>query len=90
MYDLFSSQYQLALYQISSMRKDGQFVGADGNIPEGQAIVSAHLNECHQLLEMLKEAMDEGETEEEFEDEDDEERRSGADDGDEGDACHKG
>ena len=53
MYELFSSQYQLALYQISSMRKDGQFVGADGNIPEGQAIVGAHLNECHQLLEMV-------------------------------------
>jgi len=50
--------YQLALYQIDSMRKDGKFVGVDGSIPEGQGIVVAHLNECHELLEMLKESMD--------------------------------
>src|SRR6266550_9380153 len=50
MYD----QYQLALYQIASMRKDGHFVGADGNIPEGQGIVLAHLNECHELLGMVR------------------------------------
>ncbi|KAH7914612.1 hypothetical protein BJ138DRAFT_1123378 [Hygrophoropsis aurantiaca] len=60
--------YQLALHQIDSMRKDGKFVGVDGNVPEGQGIVMAHLNECHELLEMLKEAMDEGEDEEYFED----------------------
>lgn len=53
--------YQLALYQIDSMRKDGKFVGVDGTIPEGQGIVMAHLNECHELLEMLKEAMEEPE-----------------------------
>jgi hypothetical protein len=35
------------------MRKDGKFVGADGSIPEGQAIVMAHLNECHELIEMV-------------------------------------
>ncbi|KAI0091734.1 hypothetical protein BDY19DRAFT_983977 [Irpex rosettiformis] len=57
--------YQLALHQIDSMRKDGKFVGVDGNIPEGQGIVMAHLNECHELLEMLKERMDEGITEDE-------------------------
>ncbi|KZS94489.1 hypothetical protein SISNIDRAFT_453412 [Sistotremastrum niveocremeum HHB9708] len=51
--------YQLALHQIDSMRKDGKFVGFDGSIPEGQGIVMAHLNECHELVEMLKEAMDE-------------------------------
>jgi len=69
------------------MRKDGRFVGADGNIPEGQAIVLAHLNECHQLLEMLKEAMDEGETEEDYdEDLDDEDEEGGSRiDGDEED-----
>jgi len=68
--------YQLALYQIDSMRKDGKFIGADGSIPEGQGIVMAHLNECHELLEMLKEAMEDseqGEDEEEYEDEDFEE-----------------
>ena len=34
------------------MRQDGKFVGVDGSIPEGQGIVMAHLNECHELLEM--------------------------------------
>jgi len=56
--------YQLALHQIDSMRKDGKFVGVDGSIPEGQGIVMAHLNECHELLEMLKEAMEENEEDE--------------------------
>lgn len=27
--------------------------GSDGSIPEGQGIVMAHLNECHELLEMV-------------------------------------
>jgi hypothetical protein len=45
-------QYQLALFQIDSMRKDGRFVGVDGTIPEGQGIIMAHLNECHELVEM--------------------------------------
>lgn len=35
------------------MRKDGKFVGIDGTIPEGQGILMAHLNECHELLEMV-------------------------------------
>ena len=47
-------QYQLALYQIDSLRKDGKFIGIDGSIPEGQGIVMAHLNECHELLEMVR------------------------------------
>ena len=47
-------QYQLALFQIDSMRKDGKFVGEEGNIPEGQGIVMAHLNECHELIEMVR------------------------------------
>lgn len=47
-------QYQLALHQIDSMRKEGKFVGVDGTIPEGQGIVMAHLNECHELLEMVR------------------------------------
>jgi len=63
--------YQLALHQIDSMRKDGKFIGRDGNIPEGQGIVMAHLNECHELLEMLKESMDE-ENDQYYEDEEDE------------------
>ncbi|EIW58671.1 uncharacterized protein TRAVEDRAFT_168314 [Trametes versicolor FP-101664 SS1] len=62
--------YQLALHQIDSMRKEGKFVGVDGTIPEGQGIVMAHLNECHELLEMLKESMEDPE-DEEYVDEDD-------------------
>lgn len=62
--------YQLALFQIDSMRKEGRFVSVDGTVPEGQGIVMANLNECHELVEMLKESMDEGETEDD-DDEDD-------------------
>ena len=51
---MFEFQYQLALFQIDSLRKDGKFVGVDGSIPEGQGIVMAHLNECHELLEMVR------------------------------------
>ena len=47
-------QYQLALYQIDSMQKEGKFIGADGSIPEGQAVVRAHLSECHELVEMVR------------------------------------
>lgn len=36
------------------MRKDGKFVGVDGSVPEGQGIVMAHLNESHELLEMVR------------------------------------
>ncbi|KIJ55377.1 hypothetical protein M422DRAFT_23976 [Sphaerobolus stellatus SS14] len=53
--------YQLALHQIDSMQKDGKFIGSDGSIPEGQGIVIAHLAECHELVEILKDAMEEGE-----------------------------
>jgi len=63
--------YQLALFQIDSLRKDGRFVGSDGSIPEGQGVINANLSECHELVEMLKASMDEGETEddeEEYED----------------------
>lgn len=35
------------------MRKDGKFIGEDGGIPEGQGVVMAHLNECHELVEMV-------------------------------------
>ncbi|TFY72015.1 hypothetical protein EVG20_g995 [Dentipellis fragilis] len=69
--------YQLALYQIDSMRKDGKFVGLDGSIPEGQGILMAHLNECHELLEMLKQAMNENEEEEYTEDDDGADPESG-------------
>ncbi|KAG8805904.1 hypothetical protein FRC17_005276 [Serendipita sp. 399] len=73
--------YQLALFQIDGLVKDGKFIGKDGSIPEGQGIVMAHLNECHELLEMLKESLendtDEEEEEEGEEDNDDEEGSEG-------------
>ncbi|KAH9479506.1 CUB1 family protein C30C2.08 [Psilocybe cubensis] len=71
--------YQLALFQIDSMRKDGRFVGMDGSIPEGQGIINANLSECHELVEMLKESMDEGETEEDEDDYDYDYSDSGSD-----------
>ncbi|KAF8845250.1 hypothetical protein BDN67DRAFT_993906 [Paxillus ammoniavirescens] len=64
--------YQLALHQIDSMRKDGKFIGHDGSVPEGQGIVMAHLNECHELLEMLKESMDDEEDNRYFDEDEDE------------------
>ncbi|CAK5283383.1 unnamed protein product [Mycena citricolor] len=64
--------YQLALFQIDSMRKDGKFVGPEGTVPEGQGVVMAHLNECHELLEMLKESLEGSDADEDDEDEDEE------------------
>ncbi|PPQ62875.1 hypothetical protein CVT24_006273 [Panaeolus cyanescens] len=73
--------YQLALFQIDSLRKDGRFVGVDGTVPEGQGIINANLSECHELIEMLKESMDEAETEiEDDEDIEDDESSQSEDD----------
>lgn len=57
--------YHLALHQIDSLRKDGKFYADDGSIPEGQAILVAQLSEAHELLEMLKESMSDGESDDE-------------------------
>ncbi len=57
--------YHLALHQIDSLRRDGKFYSDDGSIPEGQAILVAQLSEAHELLEMLKESMSEGESDSE-------------------------
>ncbi|BGP17601.1 hypothetical protein JCM10213_001252 [Rhodosporidiobolus nylandii] len=47
--------FQLALYQIDSLRKDGKFEGRDGSIPEGQAILCALLSEAHEMISYLQE-----------------------------------
>ncbi|GAA5889449.1 hypothetical protein JCM6882_007033, partial [Rhodosporidiobolus microsporus] len=47
--------FQLALYQIDSLRKDGKFEGRDGSIPEGQAILNALLSEAHEMISYLQE-----------------------------------
>lgn len=39
------------------MRKDGRFIGMDGSIPEGQGIINANLSECHELVEMVCQAI---------------------------------
>ena len=50
--------YQLALAQIEQIRVDGKFVGRDGSLPEGQAILNANLSESYEMIQMLKEEMD--------------------------------
>ncbi|GAA6025029.1 hypothetical protein JCM8202_002060 [Rhodotorula sphaerocarpa] len=47
--------FQLALYQIDSLRKDGKFEGRDGSVPEGQAILNALLSEAHEMISMMQE-----------------------------------
>ncbi|KAI8341273.1 hypothetical protein BC941DRAFT_203851 [Chlamydoabsidia padenii] len=52
--------YQLKLASIDNMRKNGIFYDEEGNIPEGQAICIALLNECYDMLHDLMAAVDEG------------------------------
>jgi hypothetical protein len=44
--------YQLALAQIEAIRVDGKFPGRDGSLPEGQAILNAHLSESYEMIEV--------------------------------------
>jgi hypothetical protein len=55
--------YQLALCQIDALRVDGKFLGKDGSVPEGQAILNANLSECHEIMGMLREEMERNEKE---------------------------
>jgi Protein of unknown function (DUF2408) len=55
--------YQLALFQIDQLRIDGKFIGRDGSIPEGQAILNAHLAESHEIVEVSRVAINLGATE---------------------------
>ncbi|KAI8071275.1 hypothetical protein BC940DRAFT_294039 [Gongronella butleri] len=52
--------YQLKLASIDNMRKNGIFYDEDGNIPEGQAMCVALLNECYDMLHDLIATVDEG------------------------------
>ncbi|KAI7897935.1 uncharacterized protein BX663DRAFT_526500 [Cokeromyces recurvatus] len=45
--------YQLKLASIDNMRVNGTFCDEEGNIPEGQAICVALLNECYDILHEL-------------------------------------
>ncbi|KAI9281836.1 hypothetical protein BY458DRAFT_486707 [Sporodiniella umbellata] len=45
--------YQMKLASIDNMRVNGTFCDEDGNIPEGQAICVALLNECYDMLHEL-------------------------------------
>ncbi|KAI8089640.1 uncharacterized protein BX664DRAFT_333539 [Halteromyces radiatus] len=53
--------YQLKLASIDNMRQNGIFYDDEGNIPEGQAICIALLNECYDILHDLMAAVDDGE-----------------------------
>lgn len=44
--------YQLALAQIENMRVDGKFVGRDGSLPEGQAVLNANLGESYEMIQV--------------------------------------
>ncbi|KAL1924235.1 uncharacterized protein VTP21DRAFT_7270 [Calcarisporiella thermophila] len=46
--------YQMKLASIDNMRTDGKFLDPDGNVPEGQAICMALLNECYDTLYELR------------------------------------
>jgi hypothetical protein len=48
--------YQLALAQIENARVDGKFPARDGSLPEGQAILNAHLSESYEMIEVSPKA----------------------------------
>ncbi|KAI8336654.1 hypothetical protein BC941DRAFT_427674 [Chlamydoabsidia padenii] len=50
--------YQLKLASIDNMRQNGIFYDDEGNIPEGQAICVALLNECYDMLHDLMATLD--------------------------------
>ncbi|KAE8203460.1 hypothetical protein CF335_g3011 [Tilletia laevis] len=74
--------YRLALHQIDSLRavpsgeigKDGQrkWLGRDGNVPEGQAILRAQYEEVEQTIEEMLNRQEDDDDEEYEEDDDDE------------------
>ncbi|KAH8923267.1 hypothetical protein BT69DRAFT_1242315 [Atractiella rhizophila] len=59
--------YQMALSQIDDLRVDGKFLGRDGSVPEGQAILTAELGECYEIISMLREELEAEERKEEME-----------------------
>lgn len=50
---IFLCRYQMKLASIDNMRVNGTFCDEEGNIPEGQAICVALLNECYDILHEL-------------------------------------
>ncbi len=46
--------YQMKLTSIVTLQKDGKFYDADGEIPEGQAILFSLIENCHELLDALR------------------------------------
>lgn len=50
--------YQIKLASIDNQRVDGKFLDEHGQIPEGQAIVTALLNECYGIFFELKEMVE--------------------------------
>ncbi|TIC70162.1 hypothetical protein E3Q01_00051 [Wallemia mellicola] len=68
--------YHLALYQIDNLRKDGKFYSDDGSIPEGQAIVISHLEECHALIEQMQEGINSSDEDDDVDEDDDDDDNS--------------
>jgi hypothetical protein len=46
--------YQIKLSSIVKLQKDGKYEDSDGSVPEGQAIIFEKIEQCHNLMEMLK------------------------------------
>ncbi|CCA70692.1 hypothetical protein PIIN_04626 [Serendipita indica DSM 11827] len=59
--------YQLALFQVDGMVKDGKFIGKDGSIPEGQGILKESMEENDSETEEDEDGYGEEEEEEEEE-----------------------
>ncbi|KAJ9087367.1 hypothetical protein DSO57_1034004 [Entomophthora muscae] len=50
--------YQIKLASIDNLRVDGKFLDEHGQVPEGQAVVMALLNECYDIMFELKEMVE--------------------------------
>ncbi|KAL0077113.1 hypothetical protein J3Q64DRAFT_1745877 [Phycomyces blakesleeanus] len=48
--------YQMKLMSIENLRKDGKFYDQDGHIPEGQSVCASIMEDCHKILEELRES----------------------------------
>ena len=48
----------MKLSHIDSKRIDGKFLSADGSIPEGQGAVIGLLEDCYELLDDMRDAME--------------------------------
>lgn len=50
--------YQIKLASLDNLRVDGKFLDEHGQVPEGQAVVMALLNECYDIMFELKDMVE--------------------------------